>query len=593
MADSNLRLVSLSVLGGALNGRRHNPEEVVTEILVGSDPDCHLVVDLPGVSPIHARVWADLDQSIVYDTRAPRGLYVNSDRVEGQAPVGEGDLLWLGPPREPDSVCVQFHFAPWIEVLPAGGVAHSAPESPAGTAAGDDDPFFLSEAPGGAFVAPARPAPAVEEPPVEEAALSTAAAPAPEPLPPEALTPEALVAETIADDWAIADAVPAASPTAPRAPLAPPAPLLPSARSAQQAPPAFFVAPEERNAPAPTPAEPARSDEFFVAEEPPAEAAGEVVFVEAEPLPAEAPAPTPAPVFELPPFDPVAEQQPERAPLPPQKAAVALTPPPASAAPVTPLQEAPVEPAPSAAARSSAPEPVPVAPPRPAPRPHSEPSPARRPAPSGPSRPAPPSRRPGPSARPARRPARGAAAGSVRSASARGRVSCSARSLSPRCGFSVAASAWTASSRHACASGQRATLTGSGFAVDPAGNSVVFGDREAKVLQASPTRLEVEVPEAVTESGTERRIGVVVRKGRHASQPIEVAVLQGPRLHGLSPEAAMPGEEVVLAGAGWGPGATVRFGVGPRPSSTTSRPRGSARSCRTARASRARPRPSS
>ena len=314
MADSNLRLVSLTVLGGALHGRRHNPEEVVTEILVGSDPDCHLVVDLPGVSPIHARVWADLDQSIVYDTRAPRGLYVNSDRVEGQAPVGEGDLLWLGPPREPDSVCVQFHFAPWIEVLPADGVAQSASESPAGTAADDDDPFFLSEAPGGAFVAPARPAPAVEEAPVEEAGLPTAAAPAPEPLPPEALTPEALVAETIADDWAIADAVPAASATAPRAPLAPPAPLSPSAPSA-----------------------PALSDEFFVAEEPQAEAAGEVVFVEAEPLPAEAPAPTPAPAFELPPLDPVAERQAEGAPFPARKAAVALTPPLASAAPVLSL----------------------------------------------------------------------------------------------------------------------------------------------------------------------------------------------------------------------------------------------------------------
>ena len=128
MADSNLRLVSLAVLGGALDGRRHDPEEVVTEILVGSDPDCHLVVDLPGVSPIHARVWADLDQSVVYDTHAPRGLYVNAARVEGQAPIGEGDVLWLGPPQEPDSVCVQLHFAPWVEVLPATGLAAGAAE---------------------------------------------------------------------------------------------------------------------------------------------------------------------------------------------------------------------------------------------------------------------------------------------------------------------------------------------------------------------------------------------------------------------------------------------------------------------------------
>ena len=108
--------------------------------------------------------------------------------------------------------------------------------------------------------------------------------------------------------------------------------------------------------------------------------------------------------------------------------------------------------------------------------------------------------------------------------------------------------------------GQRATLTGSGFAADPSGNQVVFDDREAKVVQASPTRLEVEVPQVVAESGAERRVGVVVRKGSRASRRLDVAVFQGPRLHGISPEAALPGEEVLLAGAGWGPGATVRFG---------------------------------
>src|SRR5512134_1311102 len=123
MADPKLRLAALTVLGGALHGRRHDPDEVVTEILVGSDPDCHLVVDLPGVSPIHARIWADLDQSVVYETRAPRGLFVNTDRVDGQASIREGDVLWLGPPQEPDSVCVQLHFEPWVEQLPPAGPA--------------------------------------------------------------------------------------------------------------------------------------------------------------------------------------------------------------------------------------------------------------------------------------------------------------------------------------------------------------------------------------------------------------------------------------------------------------------------------------
>jgi hypothetical protein len=108
--------------------------------------------------------------------------------------------------------------------------------------------------------------------------------------------------------------------------------------------------------------------------------------------------------------------------------------------------------------------------------------------------------------------------------------------------------------------GQRATVTGSGFSNEPTENSVTFGNAAATVVSASSTRLEVEVPEAVVEAGAERRVPVVVRKGSRESEPIEISVFAGPNLHGLSPDVAMPGEEVLLAGAGWGLGATVRFG---------------------------------
>jgi IPT/TIG domain len=111
--------------------------------------------------------------------------------------------------------------------------------------------------------------------------------------------------------------------------------------------------------------------------------------------------------------------------------------------------------------------------------------------------------------------------------------------------------------------GQRATLVGSGFSEDPAGNTVVFGGLPARILHASATRLEVEVPEAVAEAGAERRVPVMVKRGSRETPPLEVSVFQGPRLHGLSPDVAMPGEEVLLAGAGWGLGASVRFGDAP------------------------------
>jgi hypothetical protein len=88
----------------------------------------------------------------------------------------------------------------------------------------------------------------------------------------------------------------------------------------------------------------------------------------------------------------------------------------------------------------------------------------------------------------------------------------------------------------------------------------LFGNATAKVVSAAPNRIDVEVPEAVVEAGAERQVSVIVKKGERASEPLQVSVFAGPNLHGLSPDVAMPGEEVLLAGAGWGVGATVRFG---------------------------------
>src|SRR5689334_7165788 len=89
---------SLTVMGGPLAGSRLEIDDAVDEILVGSDPDCRLFLDLPGVSPIHARIWRDLGGITVYDTRSPMGLYVNDARVVDQAALRDGDILWLGAP---------------------------------------------------------------------------------------------------------------------------------------------------------------------------------------------------------------------------------------------------------------------------------------------------------------------------------------------------------------------------------------------------------------------------------------------------------------------------------------------------------------
>src|SRR5262245_50657844 len=143
MSVDRLRLESISVLGGPLHGRRHSPEEVVSEVLIGSDSSCHLVLDLPTISPIHAKIWTDLGNSLVKDTSAPRGVYVNTERVEGEARIDDGDVLWLGPPQEAGSVCLRLLFKPWVEVLP--GMAADAAAAP--HAEPEPQDRFLQEAP--------------------------------------------------------------------------------------------------------------------------------------------------------------------------------------------------------------------------------------------------------------------------------------------------------------------------------------------------------------------------------------------------------------------------------------------------------------
>lgn len=585
MSEGHLRLVSLSILGGPLHGRRHSPDEVVAEILIGSDPDCHLLVELPGISPIHARVWADLNESTVYDTSAPRGVYVNTERVEGKgkAPIAEGDVLWLGPPQDPESVCVKLHFEPWVEVLPPvraeGDDAEAAVvvEGDASSTLAVTPDMIPSEAPPEpeaasevaevaevvedvvAVEAEAAASEAVEAVAPAPAATSAAAPVEDDPffvgegsqLPPSAgpaAAPAPAESDSDSDDWAISEAANAAEP-------------------------------EPAAAPAPLPA----ADEFFVASESSGSVEQEAAFVEAEPVleasvvepssppvavpfldlpPLEAPAPPPPPpVPPPPPPPPPPAPAPAKAAAPAPKRAPA---PPVEVAPkVEPSAEPKAEPPPAAEPEPAAP--VPHAPEAPAARPAAVARPqARRPTGATPAaRAASPARRAPTGTRPATR----AASGRPTWLRPVG-LGASGLLLLGALGFG-ALKLFGASVRLDAVEptrvrvGQRATITGSGFGADAQAVTVVFGDREARVIQASPKRLEVEVPEAVVAAGAEGRVSVVVRANGRTSGVVDVTVYQGPRLHGISPGAAMPGEEVMLAGAGWGVGATVQFGSVP------------------------------
>jgi len=498
MPDPPSHTASLTVLGGPLKGKTLLVEDAVDEILVGSDPDSRLCLELPGVSPIHARIWLDLAGATVYDTRSPRGVYVNDSRVSGEAPLRDGDVLWLGPPGEPESVMIQFRGpgpGEAAEPSPAAPAAPVAPPEPAPDASQNeplagllDDFAFLEE-----------PAAASREPVVAS--------------PPEA----------------------AASPP-PMAPEPPPVPEpLDEFRAEPVLPEEFLVeAPDAAAEASWTPAGGGpilAEDDVFLVDEPPA-----------------GPAPPSPPVAKAPPPLPATPPPAAAAPVPPPVVVAPLPPPPARA----------VQPGPPAPARAEAP---------PASRSEPRAAPVERPAPGPPEPRKRPERPPGarpPVERPAaeRAPRRGSGPPIARYAM----LGIAALLVGTVAGYflmgQLRAPSIQSIAPSRVRSGEVVTVTGRNFSGDPAGNVVRFeGTREGRVVRASASQLQVEVPDVPAAVGRPNRVPVTVTVGGRSSDAFLVAVYQAPRIHGLSPSVAMSGEEIVLAGTGWGPGASVRFGT--------------------------------
>src|SRR5262245_44157853 len=108
MAETPPDAASLTILAGPLKGQRLVLDDAVDDVLIGSDPDCRMCIDVGGVSPIHARLWLDPEGAILYDTHSAAGVYVNDDRVSERAPLHDGDIIWLGAPAGNGSVMLQF-----------------------------------------------------------------------------------------------------------------------------------------------------------------------------------------------------------------------------------------------------------------------------------------------------------------------------------------------------------------------------------------------------------------------------------------------------------------------------------------------------
>jgi hypothetical protein len=95
--------------------------------------------------------------------------------------------------------------------------------------------------------------------------------------------------------------------------------------------------------------------------------------------------------------------------------------------------------------------------------------------------------------------------------------------------------------------GQTITLSGKGFDSSPAGNTVRFGDRAAAVTSASSEKLAVTIPpDLPIPAGGE--VQVVVERAGLKSAPFPFKMYRAPRVAGLEPDVAMPGDEILIKG---------------------------------------------
>lgn len=65
-------------------------------MVVGRDPGCDWVIELPMVSSRHALFTRRNDQVFIKDLGSSNGTFVNGQRIEGESPVRDGDLIALG-----------------------------------------------------------------------------------------------------------------------------------------------------------------------------------------------------------------------------------------------------------------------------------------------------------------------------------------------------------------------------------------------------------------------------------------------------------------------------------------------------------------
>jgi pSer/pThr/pTyr-binding forkhead associated (FHA) protein len=95
MADKPLRV---KVDKGPNKGKKYKVKD--DELVLGSSSEANVVIEAPGVDPLHARLTLDGGQVKLEDLGSQGGTFRNGQRLLGPMQVFPGDRIGLGPEVE-------------------------------------------------------------------------------------------------------------------------------------------------------------------------------------------------------------------------------------------------------------------------------------------------------------------------------------------------------------------------------------------------------------------------------------------------------------------------------------------------------------
>ena len=90
MTENNQEFPLLIAQTGPLEGQRF---KIKSELLLGRDPDCDIVIPMRQVSRHHARVFMGTGGTMVEDLNSKNGTYINGRAIQSATRLEEGDEI--------------------------------------------------------------------------------------------------------------------------------------------------------------------------------------------------------------------------------------------------------------------------------------------------------------------------------------------------------------------------------------------------------------------------------------------------------------------------------------------------------------------